>query len=257
MPLLDKEVDKMLAKVFSFGLLGIEAYPIAIEVDVAVGLPAVTFVGLADTAVRESKERVKSAIKNSGFYWPTERITVNLAPSDIKKEGACFDLAIALGILAATEQLNPEQLKDYYILGELSLDGSLRSTRGILPVSLAIAKAKIKNIIAPIQNAKEAAIVLGVRAFPVKTLREAMELIHNPDTVKPLKLDLEELFKQNLSYGVDFAEVKGQYLAKRALEVAVSGSHNVLMIGMGKSNRDFLEGQRRLKGKAFAMSSDI
>jgi magnesium chelatase family protein len=123
----------MLAKVFSFGLAGIEAFPVEIEVDVARGLPAVNLVGLADTAIRESRERIKSAIKNSGFQWPPERITVNLAPSDIKKEGACFDLAIALGVLAATGQLNPERLRDYFIIGELSLDGSLRPTRGIMP----------------------------------------------------------------------------------------------------------------------------
>ena len=131
----------MLAKVFSFGLLGIEAYPIEIEVDVCRGLPAVTLVGLADTAIRESKERVRSAIKNSGFDWPGERITVSLAPSDIKKEGACFDLAIALGILSATDQLNSASLKDYYILDELALDGTLRPCRGILPISVAIAKS--------------------------------------------------------------------------------------------------------------------
>ena len=119
----------MLAKVFSFGLFGIEPYPIAIEVDVSWGLPAVTLVGMADTAIRESKERVKSAIKNSGFDWPNERITVNLAPSDIKKEGACFDLAIALGILAASGQINNAALKDYAFLGELSLDGQLRPLR--------------------------------------------------------------------------------------------------------------------------------
>jgi len=221
----------MLAKVFSFGLLGIEAYPVEIEVDVSRGLPAVTLVGLADTAIRESKERVKSAIKNSGFDWPGERITVSLAPSDIKKEGASFDLAIALGILAATGQLNHERLKDYYILGELSLDGSLRPIRGILPISVAMAEAKIKNIITPIQNAKEAAMVSAIEVWSLKTLRETVEFLNNPETVRPFKLDLADLFQENAHYQVDFSEVKGQYLAKRALEVAVSGGHNILLIG--------------------------
>ncbi len=221
----------MIAKINSFGLLGLEAYPIEIEVDVGSGLPTITLVGMADTSIRESRERVKSALKNSGYSWPQGRITVNLAPSEIKKEGACFDLAIALGILAASHQLNSQILSDCCVLSELSLDGSLRPVQGILPISLGLAKTKIKNLLIPWQNAREAAIVNELSIRPLKNLRQAVEFLNTPETIPEFKITTDEIFSPNVNYPLDFSEVKGQYFAKRAIEVAVSGGHNLLMVG--------------------------
>lgn len=221
----------MIAKVNSSAVLGINAYLVEVEVDLSRGMPSYSTVGLPDSAVKESKNRVESAIKNSGLIFPLKRITVNLAPADIKKEGSSFDLPVAIGVLSAAGIVNGDRLQDTIILGELSLDGSLREIRGTLPMSLAVKEMNFKNILVPEANQKEAAIVQDINVHPANNLRQVVDFLNGDIEIEPYKVDIDSLFKEFAKYPVDFSEVKGQESAKRAMEVAAAGGHNIITIG--------------------------
>src|SRR5512143_3299289 len=230
----------VLAKILSSAVLGIDAYRVEVEVDITSGLPSFSTVGLPEASVKESKERVKSAITNSGYRFPDDRITVNLAPADIRKEGTGFDLPIALGILAAEGLVEHERLRDYLVMGELSLDGRVKGVQGVLPSAFTAREHKLKGLIVPSDNAGEAALVQGLEVIPVGFLCELVDFLNGAKDIPAVRCEPATACASARSYPVDFSEIRGQEQARRAMEVSAAGGHNIIMTGPPGSGKTML-----------------
>ncbi len=230
----------MLSIIKSMSLMGLEGYLINVQVDVSAGMPCWEIVGLPDTSVKESKERVKTAIKNSGYELLSRKVVVNLAPADIKKEGSFFDLPIAIGILMCCGEIKNENISDIVFVGELSLDGSINKINGILPMCIEARKLGIKRIIVPLQNIKEASIVKDIEVLGAQNLQEVVKYLNQEGNLTKAEENMQLFGKEKQGINIDFSEVKGQENVKRALEVAASGGHNCLMIGMPGSGKTMM-----------------